>query len=109
LLIHNKLYYKARKINNMILLKIAIIISAIILASVYTLFVSSIFQGYFVNYTSNSYQSSNDSTTVKVSNLQIEQLKQKGISIYAVSKRASAALAIALSDPNVNEKLNSII
>jgi len=111
LLIHNKLYYKARKINNMISLKIAIaiIISAIILASVYTLFVSSIFQGYFVNYTSNSYQSSNDSTTVKVSNLQIEQLKQKGISIYAVSKRASAALAIALSDPNVNEKLNSII
>jgi hypothetical protein len=91
----------------MISLKIAIIISAIILASVYTLFVSSIFQGYFVNYTSNSYQSSNDST--KVSNLQIEQLKQKGISIYAVSKRASAALAIALSDPNVNEKLNSII
>jgi hypothetical protein len=72
------------------------------------LFVSSIFQGY-LNYTSNSYQSSNDSTTVKVSNLQIEQLKQKGISIYAVSKRASAALAIALSDPNVNEKLNSII
>jgi uncharacterized membrane protein SpoIIM required for sporulation len=107
LLIHNKLYYKVRKINNMISLKIAIIISAIILASVYTLFVSSIFQGYFVNYTSNSYQSSNDST--KVSNLQIEQLKQKGISIYAVSKRASAALAIALSDPNVNEKLNSII
>ncbi len=94
---------------NMISLKITIIIiSAIILVSVYMLlFVSSKFQGYFIDDTSNSYQSSNDSITVN--NLHIEQLDQKGISIYAVSKRALAALAIALSDPNVNEKLNSVI
>lgn len=80
----------------MISLKMIIIITAI-LVSAYML-VS--LQGYF-------YQSSNYNITVD--NLYIEQLKDKGINIYAVSDRASKALAIALSDPSVDERLNSVI
>ncbi len=80
----------------MISLKMIIIISAILVLA----YMLVSLKGYF-------YQSGNYSITVD--NSYIKQLKDKGINIYAVSERASTALAIALSDHSVNERLNSVI